>query len=70
MFSEEFWLGAGAFAALALLKKPIRKVVVMAAGVVLAVADKVKEACHGVKEEAEDIVAEAYATNIAAKKGE
>ncbi|AYO29304.1 MAG: hypothetical protein PWR06_1370 [Thermoanaerobacteraceae bacterium] len=70
MFSEEFWFGAGAFAALMLLRKPVRKLAVMTAGAVLAVGDKVKEAYHEIKEEIEDIVAEAYAANMAAKKGE
>jgi len=70
MLNEEFWLGAGTFAVLTLLRKPVRKAVVVAAGAVLAVADKMKEAYHEVKEEVEDIVAEAYAANMAAKKGE
>ena len=60
----EFLLGVAAFSLAAKLKKPVRKVAVIAATQALGIMDRLKTTAYGLKEEVEDIVAEAQYENM------
>lgn len=57
-------LGMAAYGLAVKMKKPIRKAAVVAASQVLGVVDSFKAAAYEVKEEIEDIVAEAQYENM------
>lgn len=59
MLSKEFWIGVGVFGVLLMFSKPAKKLAVGIAGTALLLADKGKEFAANIKEEVEDIVAEA-----------
>lgn len=59
-----FLLGVAAFNLAVKYKKPLRKAAVFAASQALTVAEGLKSIAYGVKEEIEDIVAEAQYENM------
>jgi len=59
-----FLLGVAAFTAAATLKKPLRKAAVVVTSQVIGLIDQVKASAYGIKEEIEDIVAEAQYENM------
>lgn len=63
----EFLLGVLTFNVAMKFKKPMRKVAVIAATQVIGVVDKVKTTAFELKEEFEDIVAEAQYENMQKK---
>ena len=65
----EFLLGVATFSIAAKLKKPIRKAAVIAATQLLGMADRFKTTAYGLKEEVEDIVAEAQYENMKKNMG-
>ncbi len=58
-----FMLGATAFNTAVQFRKPLRKAAVMAASQALLVTDRVKGTAYSLKEEIEDIIAEAQYEN-------
>ncbi len=60
----EFLLGLATFGLAVKLKKPLRKAAVIAASQLMGVADRLKTTAYGLKEEIEDIVAEAQYENM------
>lgn len=59
-----FLLGVATFAAAVKFKKPLRKAAVAATSQVIGLIDHSKTAAFGIKEELEDIVAEAQYENM------
>jgi len=59
-----FILGAAAFSIAVKFKKSLRQAAVIAASQALGIADKLKTTAYGIKEEVEDIVAEAQYDNL------
>lgn len=57
--SKEFWIGVGVLGIALLLAKPAKKLAVGLVGTAMILADKGKELAINVKEEVEDIIAEA-----------
>lgn len=64
-----FILGVVAFNALVKMKEPIRKAAVVATRQTMNLAKMATGAAYGVKEEFEDIIAEAHYENIKMKTG-
>lgn len=60
-------LGVATFGVATRLKKPLRKMAVFTTTQGLSVVDIAKSAVHGIKEEVEDIVAEAHYENVKRK---
>jgi hypothetical protein len=60
----QFLLGVVTFGIAVRLKKPIRKTAVITATQVLGIVDRLKTTVYGLKEEVEDIVAEAHYENM------
>ena len=60
----QFLLGIVTFSFAVRLKKPIRKAAVITTTQVLGIVDKLKTTAYSLKEEIEDIVAEAHYENI------
>ena len=60
----EFLLGVVVFNIAVKFKKPMRKAAVIAATQVLGMADRLKTTAYSLKEEVEDIVAEAHYENM------
>lgn len=60
----EFLLGVAAFNLFIKLKKPIRKLAVITASQAMGAFDRLKSTAYGLKEEIEDIVAEAQYENM------
>jgi hypothetical protein len=64
-----FFLGVVTFNALVKMKEPIRKAAVTATSQAMNFAEMAKGAAYGVKEEVEDIIAEAHYENMKNKMG-
>lgn len=60
----EFLLGVATFGIAVKLKKPLRKAAVITASQVMGIVDRLKTTAYGLKEEVEDIVAEAQYENM------
>ncbi|MCX7842144.1 MAG: hypothetical protein N2489_03615 [Clostridia bacterium] len=60
----EILLGAATFSLAVRLKKPLRKAAVFTASAALMLADRLKTTAYSLKEEIEDIVAEAHYENM------
>lgn len=63
-------LGAAAFGLAANFKKPLRKAAVFTASQVMAAGERLRTAVHEIKEEVEDIVAEAQYENVKRKNAD
>ncbi len=59
-----FFLGVAAFNALVKMREPIRKAAVTATSQAMNFAEMAKGAAYGIKEEVEDIIAEAHYENM------
>jgi hypothetical protein len=59
-----FFLGATVFELAVKLKKPLRQAAVFSTGQALSLFDSIKSSAYGVKEEIEDIIAEAQYENM------
>ncbi|MBB6217653.1 hypothetical protein HNQ80_003776 [Anaerosolibacter carboniphilus] len=59
-----FILGVVTFNAFVRAKEPIRKATIMATSQVMNIAEHAKGAVYGIKEEVEDIIAEAHYENM------
>ncbi|MCX7711582.1 MAG: hypothetical protein N2484_17210 [Clostridia bacterium] len=60
----EFFLGMATFQLAVRFKKPLRKAAVAAASQAFTLVDRLKTTAYGLKEEIEDIVAEAHYENM------
>ena len=64
-----FFLGVVTFNALVRMKEPIRKAAITATRQAMNLAEIAKGAAYGIKEEVEDIMAEAHYENMKNKMG-
>lgn len=67
MYKNDFLFGLGTFAALYVLRKPLKKAAVIAVSSAMAIGDKTREVLENIKEETEDIIAEAKYEHMKSK---
>ena len=67
MYKNNFLLGFGTFAFFYVLRKPLKKAAIITLSSALTLGDKTREAIENIKEETEDIIAEAKYENMRKK---